>query len=421
MPTSPTSPAEEIVPVDVIRSAFPALERRAAGRPVAHFDAPGGTQVPRGVADAVSGYLLGHNANTHWGFPTSRETDEILERARAAMADFLGGSTGEVVFGANMTTLTFHVARALGRRLAPGAEVVVTELDHHANVDPWRDLARERGLEVRTVPFRVADGTLDWEAFEDAVDERTALIALGGASNALGTVNDVPRAAAAARRVGALLFVDAVHSASHLPTDVAELGCDLLACSAYKFYGPHVGVLWARRDLIASLDAPKLRPASDAAPFRLETGTLNHEGIAGTAAAIDFLASLAPDRGDGRRARLRRAMRGLHERGDRRVRQLWSGLSGLPGVRLYGPVPGTAPRTPTVSFTVEGRSASEVSERLAADHGVFCSWGDFYASTVAARLGVTELGLVRAGCACYTTAGEVDRLVDGVASLATVG
>lgn len=416
-----TSPAPEIAPVDSIRSEFPALARREGGRPVAYFDAPGGTQVPRAVADAVSGYLLRHNANTHWGFATSRETDGILEEARAAMADFLGGSAEEVAFGANMTTLTFHVARALGRRFAPGDRLVVTDLDHHANVDPWRDLARERGLEVRSVPFRVADGTLDWEAFETAVGERAALVALGAASNALGTVNDVPRAAALARRAGALLFVDAVHSASHLPTDVTELGCDLLACSAYKFYGPHVGVLWARKELIASLDVPKLRPASDAAPFRLETGTLNHEGIAGTAAAVEFLASLAPDRGAGRRDRLRRAMEGLHRRGELLGRRLWEGLAGLPGVRLYGPAPGTAPRTPTVSFTVEGRSASEVSRLLAADHGVFCSWGDFYASTVAERLGVAERGLVRAGCACYTTVGEVERLVDGVADLARAG
>jgi cysteine desulfurase family protein (TIGR01976 family) len=417
----PASPVQDIQTVDAIRSEFPALERRSGGRPVAYFDGPGGTQVPRVVADAVSGYLLGHNANTHWGFATSRETDEILAAARAAMADFLGGSADEIAFGANMTTLTFHVARSLGRRLAPGDELVVTELDHHANVDPWRDLARERGLAVRTVPFRVGDGTLDWETFESAIGERTALIALGGASNALGTVNDVPRAAAAARRAGALLFVDAVHSASHLPTDVHELGCDLLACSAYKFYGPHVGVLWARRELIESLDAPKLLPASDAAPHRLETGTLNHEGIAGTAAAVDFLASLAPDGGEGRRARLRQAMRGLHDRGDALVRRLWDGLAAVPGVRLYGPEPGTARRTPTVSFTVEGIPASDVSGLLAAHHGVFCSWGDFYASTVAARLGVADVGLVRAGCACYTTAGEVERLVDGVAALARTG
>ncbi|MFO7588140.1 MAG: cysteine desulfurase-like protein [Gemmatimonadota bacterium] len=413
--------AAELEPVDAIRARFPALARRSGTSRVAYFDAPGGTQVPRSVADAVSDYLLHHNANTHWRFATSLETDGVLDSARGAMADFLGGAPDEIVFGANMTTLTFHFARALGRRLEPGSELVVTELDHHANIDPWRDVATERGLVVRSVPFRAADGTLDWEAFEAAVTERTALIALGCASNALGTVNDVPRAARLARRVGALLFVDAVHSASHLPTDAAALDCDALACSAYKFYGPHVGILWARRSLIESLDASRLRPASDAAPGRLETGTLDHEGIAGVGATVEFLASLAPERGEKRRARLRRAMEGLHERGDALVRRLWDGLAGIDGVRLYGPAPGASPRTPTVSFTVGGLAASEVSRRLAGDHAAFCSWGDFYASTVATRLDVSERGLVRAGCACYTTGEEIDRLVGGVAAIARAG
>lgn len=418
-----TEPARavEIESVEEIRARFPALERRLGAASIAYFDAPGGTQTPRSVVDAVSEYLLRHNANTHWGFATSLETDEILDRARGAMADFLGGGTDEIVFGANMTTLTFHFARALGRRLAPGSEIVVTELDHHANIDPWRDLARERDLVVRAVPFHAGEGTLDWNAFEAAVTERTSLIAIGGASNALGTVNDIPRAAELARRSGALLFVDAVHSVSHLPTDVEALGCDALACSAYKFYGPHVGILWARRSLIESLDPPKLRPASDASPGRLETGTLNHEGIAGAGAAVEFLASLAPAPGDDRGERIRRTMRGLHERGDALVHRLWDGLTQVDGVRLYGPPPGTAPRTPTISFTVADLPASQVSRRLASDHALFCSWGDFYASTVAARLGVADRGMVRAGCACYTTVEEVDRLVAGVSALAHAG
>ncbi len=404
-----------------IRSAFPALSRRVGPWPVAYFDAPGGTQVPDTVARAVSEYLLRHNANVHWGFPTSAETDGILDGARAALADFVGGRPDEIVFGANMTTLTFHFARALGRRMPPGSELVVTELDHHANVDPWRDVAAERGLLVRLVPMRTADGTLDREAFEAAVTDKTSLIALGAASNALGTVNDVRWAAGLARRHGSLLFVDAVHSAAHLPTDVSQLGCDALACSAYKFYGPHVGVLWARRELVESLDAPRLAPASGESPFRLETGTLNHEGIAGAAAAVDFLASIAPaaqGEAQDRRSRIRRAMTGLHARGDLLVQRLWDGLAEVPGVRLYGPVPGTGPRTPTVSFIVDGVPASEVSRRLAADRGVFCSWGDFYATTVVERLGLEGRGLVRAGCACYTTQEEIDRLVGAVATIA---
>jgi cysteine desulfurase family protein (TIGR01976 family) len=406
--------------LESIRSAFPALAREHAGFPVAYFDGPGGTQVPRSVADAVSSYLLRHNANTHWGFPTSAETDRIVADGREAAADLLGGDSREIVFGPNMTTLTFQLARALGRQFAPGTEIVVTQLDHRANVDPWSDMAKMWNFALRTVPFRPSDGTLDWDVFDSVVGERTGLIAIGGASNALGTVNDVQRAAHLAKRAGSLLFVDAVHSTPHLPTDVVALGCDALACSPYKFYGPHAGVLWVRRSLLESLHVSRLRPASDEAPERLETGTLSHEAIAGTTAAIEFLADLDDGPGD-RRTRILRVMEALHDRGDSLVRQLWGGLSAVDGVRTFGPVPGTAERTPTVSFIVDGVSSSEVSRRLAEECGVFCSYGDFYASDVAERLGVEAEGLVRAGCACYTTESEVDRLVRGVAQIAAAG
>lgn len=405
-----------LVAPESIRARFPALERRHGGHPVAYFDGPGGTQVSTDVVDAVSTYLLRHNANTHWGYPTSAETDEIVMAGRKAAADLLGGSHDEIVFGQNMTTLTFQLARALGRQFAPGTEVVVTQLDHRANVDPWLDMARMWNFTVRTVPFHVADGLLDWDAFESIVSERTGLIAIGGASNALGTVNDVQRAASLARRSGSLLFVDAVHAAPHLPIDVATLGCDALACSPYKFYGPHAGVLWVRRSLLESLHVSKLLPASDRAPERLETGTLSHEAIAGTTAAIDFLASLDDRTGD-RRDRIGRAMQGLHDRGDVLVRRLWEGLAALDAVRLFGPAPGTAERTPTVSFIVEGVPSGEVSHLLAERFGIFCSFGDFYATDVTARLGVEREGLVRAGCACYTTEDEVDRLIQGVAQI----
>lgn len=408
-----------LVAPESIRARFPALERRHGGHPVAYFDGPGGTQVSTDVVDAVSTYLLRHNANTHWGYPTSAETDEIVMAGRKAAADLLGGSHDEIVFGQNMTTLTFQLARALGRQFAPGTEVVVTQLDHRANVDPWLDMARMWNFTVRTVPFHVADGLLDWDAFESIVSERTGLIAIGGASNALGTVNDVQRAASLARRSGSLLFVDAVHAAPHLPIDVATLGCDALACSPYKFYGPHAGVLWVRRSLLESLHVSKLLPASDRAPERLETGTLSHEAIAGTTAAIDFLASLDDRTGD-RRDRIGRAMQGLHDRGDVLVRRLWEGLAALDAVRLFGPAPGTAERTPTVSFIVEGVPSGEVSHLLAERFGIFCSFGDFYATDVTARLGVEREGLVRAGCACYTTEDEVDRLIQGVAQIVAV-
>src|SRR6185436_7282514 len=284
--------ASHVSPVDVIRDQFPALRREHRGYPVAYLDGPGGTQVPAVVADRMRDYLLHHNANTHWAYPTSEETDAAIEAARAALADFLGASPREVAFGANMTTLTFHLSRALGRDWGPGDEIVVTELDHHANVDPWRALERDRGVTVKAVPFVAAEGRLDEDGLRRALGPRTKLLAIGAASNAIGTINDVRRAGELARAQGALVFVDAVHYAPHAFVDVVELGCDFLACSAYKFYGPHVGVLFGRSELLARVPVPKLLPASDAAPERLETGTLNHEGVVGTGAAVDFLASL---------------------------------------------------------------------------------------------------------------------------------
>jgi cysteine desulfurase family protein (TIGR01976 family) len=403
----------DVRPTAEIRALFPALERRHHGHAVAYFDGPGGTQVPRSVAEAVRDYLLHHNANTHWHYPTSEETDRILAEARASVADLLGAAPPEIVFGANMTTLTFHLGRALGRGWGPGDEVVVTELDHHANVAPWRALERERGITVRAVPLALESGELDWAALDRAVSPRTRLLAIGAASNALGTITDVSRACALARAAGALSFVDAVHYAPHALVDVRAIGCDFLACSAYKFYGPHVGVLFGQQARLEALDAPKLAPAPDSAPERMETGTLDHEGIAGAGAAVEFLAGLTT--GGARRERLRRVYAGLHRRGQELVERLWEGLGGIPGVVRYGPPPGR-PRTPTVSFTVDGRSSEEVAVALAGE-GVFVSNGDFYATTVVERLGLTGQGLVRAGCACYTTADEIDRLVDGVARL----
>lgn len=399
--------------LDALRARFPALRRVHAGRPVAYFDGPGGTQVPDAVIDAISRYLAEHNANTHWAYPTSVETDALLAASRSAAADFLGGAVDEVAFGNNMTTLTFHVARALGRGFAAGDELVVTDLDHHANVDPWLDLARERGLVVRHVAFDPATAQLDWSAFEAALSPRTRLVALGAASNAFGTINDVARAAALVHARGALLYVDAVHYAAHERVDVKRLGADLLACSSYKFHGPHAGLLWARRELIEKLDVPKLRPAPAEAPERLETGTQNHEGIAGIGAAIDFLASIG---GPGpRREALDRAFAWMHGRARALVARLHGGLSALPKVRVLGP-PADGARTPTVAFTVAGHSSLAVARHLA-DRAVFVSNGDFYATTAIARMGFGDDGVVRAGCALYTTEDEVDRLVAGVAEL----
>src|SRR4030095_7470065 len=245
------------------------------------------------VVDAVADYLLHHNANTEWHYPTSQETDAALAAARSALADFVGGRPDEIAFGNNMTTLTFHVSRALGRAWGAGDEIVVTELDHHANADTWRALARERGLTVRTVRMDPATGQLDLDDLAQALTPRVKLLAIGAASNALGTINDVRAAADRAHAVGALVFVDAVHFAAHELVDVEAFGADFLACSAYKFYGPHVGVLWGRRAVLDTLDPPRLEPAHQVPPEHLETGTLNHEGIVGAGAAVDFLAGLS--------------------------------------------------------------------------------------------------------------------------------
>jgi cysteine desulfurase family protein (TIGR01976 family) len=395
---------------DAIRKCFPALERTHNGHRVAYFDGPGGTQAPRAVVEAMNDYLYHHNANTHWAYPTSEETDEIIDSARCVLAEFLNAAPNEIVFGPNMTTLTFHLARALGRGYERDDEIVVTELDHHANVAPWRSLERERGVKVRTVRMIPETGELDWDDFSRQLNGRTKLVAIGAASNALGTINDVQRAGEMAHSLGAQIFVDAVHYAPHELIDVRDWNCDFLSCSAYKLYGPHIGILYGRYDLLGSLDFPKLLPAPDTAPERAETGTQNHEGIAGAAAAVDFLASLAT--GATRRERLHAALRELHKRGDALTRQLWNGLRETGRVRLYGPPPGTA-RTPTIAFTVDGVPSIEVAERLA-ERGVFLSHGDFYAMTVVERLGQTAHGLVRAGCACYTTPEEVERLLAGV-------
>ncbi|TAM82466.1 MAG: cysteine desulfurase-like protein [Acidobacteria bacterium] len=403
-----------IAPVKEIRAQFPALERREGGYPVAYFDGPGGTQVPCPVVEAISDHLYHHNSNTHWGYATSNETDETIRNGRAALAALLNSSPSEIVFGPNMTTLTFHLSRALGRAYGPGDEIVVTELDHHANIDPWRSLAKERGVAIRSVRVVPETGQLDWKDLESKVNKRTKVLAIGVASNALGTINDIPRAAEIAHNAGALLFADAVHSTPHIPTDVKAWDCDFLACSAYKFYGPHMGVLYGRQDLLQSIDFPKLLPAPDTAPERAETGTQNHEGIAGSAAAVDFLASLSA--GASRRDKVQGALAGLDERGHALITQLWNGLSNIPGVRLFGPTP-TERRTPTLAFIVQGIAPSEVSAHLAT-RGVFVSHGNFYAATVVERLGFAGKGVVRAGCACYTTSDEVDRLIEGVREIA---
>jgi cysteine desulfurase family protein (TIGR01976 family) len=373
--------------IDSIRSAFPALSRMHNGHPVAYFDAPGGTQVPRSVAEAMSDYLFHHNANTHWAYPTSEETDAIIARSRSATARFLGAQPDEISFGANMTTITFHLARALGRTWKKGDEVIVTELDHHGNIAPWRALERDYGIVVRWARMNRDAYQIDMEHLAQLAGAKTKLIAIGGASNAIGTINDLARARQIANSAGALLFVDAVHLAPHEKVDVKKIGCDFLAASAYKFYGPHIGILYARKDLLESLPFPKLDPSPDTAPERAETGTQNQEGIAGVTAAVEFMESID-----------------VHSEF---TETLWNGLTSMNHVRVYG-VPPSQPRTPTFGFTVDGMTSEEVARALA-KHALFVSHGDFYAATLVEKLGVE--GLVRAGCAAYTNGEEVDRLL----------
>jgi len=400
-----------IASTDQIRSHFPALQRIHNGHPVAYFDAPGGTQVPRAIAEAMTDYLFHHNANTHWAYPTSEETDAILFAAREACADLLNAKASEIVFGNNMTTLTFHLARTLGRTWSAGDEVIVTELDHHGNVDPWLALERDFGVVVRKARLIPESAQLDYEHMASLVTGKTRLVAVGGASNATGTINDLARVRAIAP--AALLFVDAVHLAPHELIDVQAIRCDFLACSSYKFYGPHAGILFVREEVLESLPFPKVVPAPDIGSERAETGTQNQEGIAGIGAVVDWLASLAPSPGASsaaqrpRRERLRETFAAFHERGEQLLKLLWDGLSRIEGVTLYGPRPGE-PRTPTVAFTRRGVGCETIVRALASE-GLFLSHGDFYAATAISRLGVPEV--VRAGCVCYTTEEEVRRLV----------
>ena len=411
MSTTSRQSQTQVAPVNEIRKHFPALERIHNGHPVAYFDGPGGTQVPRYVVERMSDYLYHHNANTHWAYPTSAETDEAIENAREVCAEFLNASPAEIVFGANMTTLTFHLSRALAQNFSRGDEIVVTELDHHANIDPWRRLAVERGVTIRTVRMDTETGQLNWDDLERFVGAKTRVLAIGAASNALGTINDLARAIDLAHNAGALVFVDAVHYAPHTLVDVKKLDCDFLGMSAYKFYGPHEGILFAKRALLEEIDYPKLVPAPDYVPENAETGTQNQEGMVGTAAAIDFLASLGGQ--SNRRESLRGLFHEAHLRNSQLLDRLWQGLSLIPRVTLYGPSP-ELPRTPTLAFTIEGWAATDVARYLS-QKGLFLSHGDFYAYTIVERLGLRPAGgLIRAGCAIYTTEEEIDRLIDGI-------
>ena len=416
-------------PFDVayVRNQFPALKRAVDGHPAAYLDGPGGTQTPQRVIDAVADYLANHNANGGGRFATGEETDAMQDDARRAAADFLGCDPDEASFGANMTTLTYFLADALGRTLQPGDEVIITALDHEANRSPWLHLA-QRGVVVREVPVDLETCMLDWDAFERLVQPgRTKVVALGYASNAVGTVNDVARAAALAHAAGAFSVVDAVHYALHGPIDVRAIGCDFLVCSAYKFFGPHVGLLYARRKATELVEPLRLATQHDAPPYVWETGTPNFEGLAGTIAAIDFIADIGARHEStageglagvvrGRRRNVVAGMLACEAYEQPLAAHLRKQLQAIAGVTLYGPPEGT-PRTSTVAFTLDGFLAGEAA-RTRGDRGLFVWDGHFYAARLVELLGLDDRGgLVRVGLAPYTTEGELERFVSAVGDL----
>ncbi|MDA0204205.1 MAG: cysteine desulfurase-like protein [Acidobacteria bacterium] len=411
---------ENSLDLDWIRSQFPALSIEVAGGPAVFLDAPGGTQVPQQVVSAVSDALVNANANTHGAFLTSQRVDQIIAAAHQAAGDFLGCDADEVVFGPNMTSLTFSLSRAMGRALKPGDEIVLTYLDHDANFAPWKAL-EETGAVIRVADFRREDCTLDIDQLLGLINHNTKIVAVGYASNSVGSINDVAQIAAAAKAVGAYSFIDAVHYAPHGPIDVRAIGCDFLACSAYKFFGPHQGILYGRRELLERLRPYKVRPASDEPPWRWETGTQNHEAMAGVTAAVDYLAALGERLGEtgARRQQLQASMHATSAYERRLSEKLIAGLLDIPSVEFFGirELERFSQRTPTVSIRVQGLSPRDVVERLA-ELGFFVWEGNYYALNLSERLGVESSGgMIRIGCAHYNTLSEIDRLLAAIETL----
>ena len=431
--TNTTTEGAQGLDIAWVRSQFPALAREVNGRPVMYLDGPGGTQVPRRVIDAISGYLRTNNANTCGAYATSRYTDQMIAGARSAMADFFGCDPDEVVFGPNMTALTYAISRAIGRELAAGDEIVVTHLDHDANISPWRAL-EERGVRIQFADIREDDCTLDMEDLASKINSRTKVVAVGYASNAVGTINDVKAIVRMAHDRGALAYIDAVHYAPHGLIDVRDLDCDFLVCSTYKFFGPHMGVLYGKRERLARLRPYKLRANTEAVPQRWECGTLNHESIAGVSACVEYLAELgrnvSPIRehvgagaltrqprtrasGATRRELLQSAYRAIRAHERNLMKRMLDGLRDIPGLRLYG-ISDPArldSRCPTFAVRIEGHTPLELATRLG-EKGIFTWDGNYYAINLTERLGVEkDGGFLRIGLVHYNTEEEVERVV----------
>jgi cysteine desulfurase family protein (TIGR01976 family) len=416
------APTVRKLDVEWVRQQFPALRQTVNGQPAVFFDAPGGTQVPQQVIDAISEYLSKWNANLGGAFLTSRRSELIVQQAHQAMADFFNCSSDEVVFGANMTTLTFALSRAIGRDLKAGDELLVTCLDHDANVSPWVCL-EERGAKVRTADIKTADCTIDMFDLQAKIRRNTRLVAVGWAANAVGTINDVREAIRLAHDVGAMTFIDAVHYAPHGLVDVKAIDTDFLACSSYKFFGPHQGILYGKRELLQRLRPYKLRVCSEKLPDRWETGTQNHECMAGVTAAIDYIAEVGRHHSSEvhtRREAIVAAYEVFRQHERELAAQLISGLLAIPGLTFYGI---TDPakfnqRTPTVAIRMDGYTPRELAELLG-ERGIFTWDGNYYAINLAERLGVQQSGgMLRIGLAHYNTAEEVERLLAELRALA---
>jgi cysteine desulfurase family protein (TIGR01976 family) len=408
---------EIAAPFDVawVRLQFPALSESVNGQPAAFLDGPGGTQVPHKVILAISDYLQHSNANTCGAYATSRRTDAVIAGARAAMADFLGCDADEIVFGPNMTTLTFALSRSIGRELGPGDEIVVTHLDHDANVSTWRSL-EERGVTVRFADIQENDCTLDMQHLARQITAKTKLVAVGYASNAVGTINDVKEVVRLAHQVGALAFVDAVHYGPHGLIDVRAIDCEFLACSTYKFFGPHMGVLYGKREHLKRLQPYKVRALVNEVPNRWEMGTLNHECIAGITACVEYLADLGRhvnSKSTNRRSALLSAFQTIQAYERTLAERMLRGLLDIPGLKVYGitDLQKLANRTPTFAVRVDGHTPLELATKLG-DRGFFTWDGNYYALNLTERLDVEKSGgFLRIGLVHYNTAEEVDGVV----------
>ena len=436
MTTRTVGPLQADTSLDLawVRVQFPSLSQRVNGHPAAFLDGPGGTQVPQLVIDAISGYLRENNANTCGAYATSRNTDRVIADARSAMADFLGCDSDEVVFGPNMTTLTFAMSRAIGRELGPGDEILLTHLDHDANISPWRALV-ERGVKIQFAEIREEDCTLNLEDLASKINSRTRVVAVGYASNAVGTINDVKTIVRLAHNAGAMAYIDAVHYAPHGPIDVRDLDCDFLACSTYKFFAPHMGVLYGKREHLARFSPYKVRANTDAVPQRWEWGTLNHECIAGITACVDYLAELGRENPRSstrtqtlmgafeRREALKMSYRAIRAHERTLAKRMLGGLTQIRGLRLYGISDLTRldSRCPTFAVRIEGHSPLELATKLG-DRGIFTWDGNYYAINLTERLGVEKNGgFLRIGFVHYNTEEEVDRVLEELATVSQLG